>query len=366
MKRSIALHPSAVLFGLFVFYSLSVRTADCQTAAGITLGQFEEQGDIGVVQHPGTASFETATGRYTMSGSGENMWATADAFHFVWKKVSGDVEITADVAFATKEGNPHKKAALMIRQSLDADSPYVDAALHVVGLTSLQSRAEKGGATHELGIDGEGASRLRLVKRGANFYMYVARPGEQLHLAGGSMRLELKEPFYIGLGVCAHDKDALETAVFSNVRIGTPAKGKARLYSTLETISVSSTDRRIVAVFDGAIQTPSWTADGTHLVFRRGKQLMEIAASGGQLGLAPSDALTKKSEWTSPDGLQVASLSYSGKKPMDTTLSMKTLSDGKVKVLAHLMGAQGTLGVSPWSPDGKRLVFVSYQMVPQQ
>ena len=306
MKRSIALHPLACLCALFC--TLSVRTADCQAAASATLGQFEEQGDIGATPHPGTASFQTNTGSYTISGSGENMWATADAFHFVWKKGSGDVELTADITFATKEGNPHKKAVLMIRQSLDADSPYVDAALHVVGLTSLQSRAENGGATHEVGIDGEGASRLRLVKRGSDFYMYVARTGEELHLAGGSLRLELKEPFYIGLGVCAHDKDAVETAIFSNVRIGTPARGKARLHSTLETISVSSTDRRIVAVFDGFIKTPNWTADGTHLVFQKGKQLMQIAASGGEIEPAPSDAPMQKSEWTSPDGLHVANV----------------------------------------------------------
>ena len=84
--------------------------------------------------------------------------------------------------------------------------------------------------------------KLRLVKRGSDFYLYVARKGEELHLAGGSMRLELKEPFYIGLGVCSHDKDSVETAVFSNVSIGTPGNGKPKLFSTLETISVSSTD----------------------------------------------------------------------------------------------------------------------------
>jgi hypothetical protein len=30
------------------------------------------------------------------------------------------------------------------------------------------------------------------------------------------------------------------------------------------------------------------------------------------------------------------------------------------------MGAKGTLGREPWSPDGKRLVYVSYQMVPEE
>ena len=54
-------------------------------------------------------------------------------FHYVWKKVSGDVSISADIAFATKGGEEHKKAMVMFRQSLDADSAYADLAAHVVG-----------------------------------------------------------------------------------------------------------------------------------------------------------------------------------------------------------------------------------------
>jgi TolB protein len=340
----------------------------CQTPTN-ALGQFEAQSDIGTLLHPGSAAFDGANGSYSITSSGENMWAVEDDFHFVWKKLSGDVSLTADITFPTKTGNPHKKAALMIRQSLDADSPYVDAALHVVGLTSLQSREEKGGATHEVGTDAASPTRLRLVKRGDNFYLYFARPGEDLHLAGGSMRLVLKEPFYVGLAVCAHDKDAQETAVFSNVSIETPTKGKPKLYSTLETISVSSTDRRVVAVFDGRIAAASWTPDGTALLFEKGKQMEQIPAVGGKIENAAAPKKQQKagaSEIPSPDGQRVASLSYDGRAPRDTTLSMKTLSDGKIKLLAKLFGGRGTLSNAAWSPDGKRLVFVSYQIVPSR
>ena len=295
------------------------------------------------------------------------MWAKADSFHFVWKKASGDISIAADVAFPTATGNPHKKAVLMIRQSLDADSAYVDAALHVVGLTSLQSREEKGEATHEVGIDGEGATTLRLEKRGAYFYMFVARKGEKLHLAGGSMRLVLQEPFYIGLGVCAHDKDAVETAVFSNVSMGKPSKAKLKLYSTIETISVSSTDRRVVAVFKGREEPPSWATDGTSLIFKTNKSLQQISLSDGKTTPAPAGVEAPKvssGEKASPNGQQKASLSYSEETPADTILSMKATSDGTSKVLAKFIGGKRTLSDSPWSPDGKRLAFVSYQRVP--
>jgi hypothetical protein len=53
------------------------------------LGPFDGHGDIGAVLHPGSAAYDGAKRTFMVRGSGENMWFTADAFHFVWQKVSG-------------------------------------------------------------------------------------------------------------------------------------------------------------------------------------------------------------------------------------------------------------------------------------
>ena len=42
----------------------------------------------------GLAHFDPAKGDYTVIGSGENIWFGVDYFHFVWKKMSGDVAIS--------------------------------------------------------------------------------------------------------------------------------------------------------------------------------------------------------------------------------------------------------------------------------
>src|SRR4051812_30778588 len=94
-------------------------------SAAEKLGIFESSGDVGTVLHPGSAAFDPGTNAYTVAGSGENMWFTADAFHFVWQRVpagESDVTLTADVAFNGTGKNPHRKAVLMVRQSLDADA----------------------------------------------------------------------------------------------------------------------------------------------------------------------------------------------------------------------------------------------------
>jgi TolB protein len=45
-------------------------------------------------------------------------------------------------------------------------------------------------------------------------------------------------------------------------------------------------------------------------------------------------------------------------------LRLMDLDSGKVRVLAKLFGGQGTINVPSWSPDSKRLAFVSYQLLP--
>src|ERR1700687_999835 len=168
-------------------------------AAGI----FEGHSDVGTVLHAGSVDYDDAKKTYTIAGSGENMWFAADAFQFAWKKISGDVTLTADISFLTTTGNEHKKAALMLRQSLDADSAYADVALHASGLTSLQFRDEKGAITREIQSNLPAPKRLRIAKRGDVVYMSLANDGEP-KVAGGWLRIPLQGDFYVGLGVCSH------------------------------------------------------------------------------------------------------------------------------------------------------------------
>jgi hypothetical protein len=42
---------------------------------------------------------------------------------------------------------------------------------------------------------------------------------------------------------------------------------------------------------------------------------------------------------------------------------MLSLTDKKIKPLATFVGGPGSLGSQPWSPDGRRVVFISYQAI---
>src|SRR5579864_7650854 len=179
-------------------YLLAFTGAMQAQSSTSAVGIFEGHSDVGTVLHPGSVEYDKSKQSYTITGSGENMWSVADAFQFVWKKMSGDVTLTADISFLTKTGNEHKKAALMLRQSLDADSVYADVALHSSGLTSLQFRDEKGAITYQIQSNRTAPKRLQIAKRGDYVYMSLGDDAsDKLQLAGGWIRIPLQGPFYV-------------------------------------------------------------------------------------------------------------------------------------------------------------------------
>lgn len=192
-------------------------------AASRRLGIFKGETDVGVTK-PGSAAYDPSTHSYRITGGGANMWAGTDAFYYVWRRWKGDVSITADISIVTATGSPHRKAALMIRQGLGPSDAYADAALHGAGLTALQYRQKEGATTLEAISPISSPKSLRLVRQGNEFMLYVAG-SDGVFKKVGSARVELRDPVYIGLAVCAHDADALTTAIFNNVKISRTPPG---------------------------------------------------------------------------------------------------------------------------------------------
>ncbi|HEX3682878.1 MAG TPA: hypothetical protein VHU83_10075 [Bryobacteraceae bacterium] len=202
---------------LAVMASFSLPAALLCTAG---LGMFEAHADIGITPKQGSAEYNSATGEYRVTGGGANMWAKTDAFQFVYSKLSGDVTLTADVRFLGQGVEAHRKAALMVRQSLDPDSVYADVALHGDGLTSLQYRPAAGADTQELRSDVKAPARIRIVRHGNQFSISVGGGplGSDLKTTG-PVTVAMQDPVYIGLAVCSHNANVLETAVFSNLTV---------------------------------------------------------------------------------------------------------------------------------------------------
>jgi len=205
--------------GLSLNEGRDIHAQEKGRTAGDSVGIFEGHGDVGKVSHAGSLECDASKQTYTIAGSGENIWFDRDAFQFAWKKMSGDLTVTADVSFAAKGGEEFKKAVLMIRQSLDADSSYADVALHGNGMTALQYRDDAGAQTQEIRANATAPKRIRLVKRGDHFSLWLMDENGRFQPATGSARVVLKEPFYVGIGMCSHNDNALEKAMFSKVEL---------------------------------------------------------------------------------------------------------------------------------------------------
>src|SRR5208283_5239497 len=338
--------------------SLGVSVAWAQSSA-MPIGIFEGHSDVGTVLHAGAADYDAAKQTYTIAGSGENMWGAVDSFQFVWKKMSGDVEISADVQFANLSGNGHKKAVLMLRQSLDADSVYADVALHASGLTSLQFRDQKGAVTHEIQSNLSAPARLRIARHGDYVYMSLGvDQAPRLEVAGGWLRIPFHGPIYVGLGVCSHDRNVVEQAVFSDVELTQPASGPAGepvLYSTLETVTVDSADRRVAYLAQGRFEAPNWTRDGSAFLINRNGRIERLPVNGGEPKVLDTGLATRcnNDHGISPDGTQLA-ISDNSQEDHESLVYIVPIAGGAPRRLTQKSPSYW----HGWSPDGKTLAFV--------
>ncbi len=196
------------------------------------LGQFQESGDVGGPALPGSATWDAAKEEYRLSAAGVNMWGSRDELHFVWTRLTGDFTLRAQVGFVGEGVDPHRKAGVIVRTSLDADAPYADAVLHGDGLTSLQYRRTPGAETEEVVSEVTGADVLQIERKGTTITVSAARLGEPLQTSQVT-DLDLGEEVYVGLFLCSHNPEVVEQAVFRNVRLVPPTP--ERRYNPTET-----------------------------------------------------------------------------------------------------------------------------------
>jgi TolB protein len=182
-------------------------------------GTFTNSDDVGAPPLKGAAEFDSATGQYKITGSGTDIWGKADQFHYVWREMSGNFSVTATARFLT-EGIGHRKAVIMLRKSLDTDSPFVQLAIHGDGTPSVQFRNTRADNTNtvDFPVAGPGTWKLRLIRQGTTITVWIAKDGAPLRELGHTPN-QLGSPILVGLGVSSHTQEATNTVLFSDVSV---------------------------------------------------------------------------------------------------------------------------------------------------
>lgn len=235
------------------------------------IGIFDQSTDIGNCKIPGSATYSEEEQTYRISGSGTNMWFGSDEFHYLWTTLQGDFILRAEMNFEGDGVELHRKMGWIVKNNLDPNSKHVNATVHGDGLTSLQYRMEKGANTHEMTLPVKRADVVQLERRDGKYIMSAGLYGQELT----SVQLDsvaLDNEVYVGLYVCSHNPDVLETAVFRNVRIIKPVEPDFTPYqdyigSNLEVMDVTTGQRKILYHSAHSIQAPNWTKDGKKLIY---------------------------------------------------------------------------------------------------
>lgn len=138
-----------------------------------------------------------------MTGSGADIWGTADGFQYVYRTLTGDGEIVARVVSLT---NVHvwSKAGVMLCESLTAGSRHAIMLMSGASGSSFQYRATTGGSS--AGDSGTPSTTyprwIRLVRQGTT--------------------IALPSTVFIGLAVTSHLDGTPATALFDNVTLSGP------------------------------------------------------------------------------------------------------------------------------------------------
>jgi len=327
------------------------------------VGGFADHGDVGSPAIAGSTTWNAVSQEYRMSAAGVNMWAADDQFQFAWKKVKGDFILRAEVRFLGEGVDPHRKAGVIVRRTLDSDSVYADAVLHGDGLTSLQFRRAKGAQTEQVESEVTGADVLQIERKGSTVVASVARFGD-LFTVSQVEDIGLGDEAYVGLFLCSHNPEVVERAVFRNVRLVRPAPDGFVPYqdyigSRLEILDVATGHRQLVHASADPFEAPNWTLDGKALIFNTSGR------GEGRGRLHRFDLATRQSTvidtGTNTRNNNDHVISFDG-----TMLGISDQSEGGGSTIYTLPLGGGTpkriTKLSPsylhgWSPDGRFLVY---------
>src|ERR1039457_7362081 len=109
------------------------------------------------------------------------------------------------------------------------------------------------------------------------FTVFAGKPGEELTTLG-AQTVDLAGAVYAGIGVCSHDANILETAVFSNVRLEQlPAAAPQQHYRSKVTVyDLAARSTRVVYQADDIVEAPNWSRDGRFLLINTGGSLYRL------------------------------------------------------------------------------------------
>ena len=172
---------------------------------------------------------EAPAGTYTMTGSGADIWGTADQFHFAFKTLTGAGTIIARIN-SVQDTHAWAKAGIMIRETLDAGSKHAFACVSPGNGVAFQGRTGTDAASFSTNQTDIAAPHWVKLERDAagNFAVSHSANGSTWQSVANAVpaNIPMASNVYIGLALTSHDEAQTCEAVFSNVTITGSVSGQ--------------------------------------------------------------------------------------------------------------------------------------------
>lgn len=258
--------------------------------------------DIGEVGTTGSASYASST--FSVSGSGSDIWNTADEFRYVYQTLSGDGEIVAEVNSLTNT-NGWAKAGVMFRETLDSGS--INAAMLVTPSkgVSFQKRTTTSGTSSYTGVSGQTAPKWLKMKRVGNvFSAYYSADGTTWTQAGSSTTISMASSVYVGLCVTSHVDATLCTASIDNVSVSSTSSTVAvtgiSLSPTTASLTTGGTQQLTATITPttATTQTVTWSSSNTAVATVSSAGLITAIAEGSATITATTTSESKTATCT--------------------------------------------------------------------
>ncbi len=344
------------------FLSMICLSLSFSTLGQNKLGIFDSTTDVGEPKINGFANYNAQDQTYTIGGAGNNMWFQEDEFRYLWTTIQGDFILRAEGHFYGEGVNEHRKFGWIVKNNLESNGPQVSTAIHSDGLTALQYRKEKGMDTEQVVSPDSFPDVFQLERKGNTYIMSTAKFGEEF-TSVEVMDVEMDNEIYVGLYVCSHDENILETAVFRNVRVVRPVPADYTPYqdylgSHLEVMDVETGHRKILFSSGHSIQAPNWTVDAKRLVYNSKGNLYNYHLNNGDVTLLNTGFANRNNNdhVFTFDGSLIGISHHNAEDGGNSSLYYlpEAGSDSPIKVTKDGVGASYFHG---WSPDKKQMLF---------
>ena len=181
--------------------------------------------DVGSVGFEGSTVYSDGT--FTVNGSGTDIWSYNDSFHYVYRDMLGDGEISARFV-SNDDTNSWDKAAVMFRDGL-ADNAGM-ALLVVNGNGTMQFMTRSGPGAAAQVIDSTDVTSehvwLKVRRIGDRYYSFFSYNGGEWTQLADSVPGFSSDYMKIGLAVSAHNNARLNGAVFDDIVVSGCAPGE--------------------------------------------------------------------------------------------------------------------------------------------